>query len=1149
MTVSLLDWVLTAMWLIAVVPLLRWAFGKRIGARLRYALWLLVLVRLLVPVQLFTAPAEAARVLPELRTMQVLPSPLTAAQGAPASKADAAPPVQAIPAPSGGETDPPAPEAGGPLDPAALLGGAWLTGAVVAALVLVWSNLRFAARLRRVRVPLEGADCPLRTYTAPGLPSPCLFGILRPAVYVTPEAAADPVRLRHVLTHEATHFRHGDHIWSALRCAALAVHWWDPLVWLAAVLSRRDAELACDEGALAVLGDGERRAYGNTLLDLVTAKPQPGDLLRCATTMAGDERSLRERIGRIARAPKRWLWAAALSVALAALVCACAFAKTEETEPDGPLTEEELRAFNETVFNAGGFNMRNQFLLLAAEAPEDYRRIDLFQLFYNGTGRPGGISEEERRAVADAAWGGEDPGVDLIKCPASEMDEILREHLGLSLEETDKWGLDLFTYLEDHDAYYHFCGDTNYIGDVTFTSGERKDGKILLYYEGDGFPVWVGSDGISSLPSGPACVVLEPRKDGGYHFLSNWQCDPPARYTAYPAWEPERVIPLDGLEPYQAPELRVERRRSDVAQTLWRTRLEPDGSGGGGFDVEVYRSTDGSVCASVVVSETERDCFLTVPADRSAGWTTEDSLEPFADIVGREGLRISYYGQMTEQSEGMVSDYYTFTEDGRPSLLLRTLGNEIVTDLDGDGIREVTSSDGWNVSRLFFQRDGTLYEADLYALIYDAWPEAGYLSSGSWDRGYLTLAVELPLPGTDVTVTGYRTVFFDGEALRIYKDENGYTDHVANGLEALPGDVLAAARSLLQGQFDALAAEGRGDDGSGNDAEGAVVWDDWRITGLSGPYYVDAADLQTEVWNVSYETHTATPDRVTLAGGSYLGEDGWCMIGYPGCDYLYFRLDGDLERTYLFSRMENDCSPGTKLFLRDLIRALMDEGILSLPDLDGETLAQVMWPQSAWFLNTLAEEDAAERSAMLEALGRYLAETREGAAYYDGLVYELDDGGYRAGELTDGGRLAWEELKDIVRTVGIIDLQADMERIPELTLYELLEFLSKSDGAATESAVTELHQRFLSDPAAVLRSMAEREDWETLADLLAGAIHRDEDLFPGAIEQARALPPEALDAEQSAVRDRIVSVYEARKQRDAAWSLPSSPSEGGGDAA
>ena len=103
-----------------------------------------------------------------------------------------------------------------------------------------------------------------------------------------------------------------------------------------------------------------------------------------------------------------------------------------------------------------------------------------------------------------------------------------------------------------------------------------------------------------------------------------------------------------------------------------------------------------------------------------------------------------------------------------------------------------------------------------------------------------------------------------------------------------------------------------------------------------------------------------------------------------------------------------------------------------------------------------------------------------------------------------------------------------------MPLPDLLEFLSKSDGAYTESAVTELHQRFLADPAAVLAALAEREDWERLADLLAGTIYRDEDLFPGAMEQVKALPPEALDAEQSAVRDRIISAYEARRQGEAA---------------
>ena len=84
-----------------------------------------------------------------------------------------------------------------------------------------------------------------------GLPSPCLVGILSlPAIYLTPEAIQDEDTLRHVLAHELTHFAHKDHIWSALRCVCLVLHWYNPLVWLACVLSRRDGELACDEGAV-----------------------------------------------------------------------------------------------------------------------------------------------------------------------------------------------------------------------------------------------------------------------------------------------------------------------------------------------------------------------------------------------------------------------------------------------------------------------------------------------------------------------------------------------------------------------------------------------------------------------------------------------------------------------------------------------------------------------------------------------------------------------------------------------------------------------------------------------------------------------------------------------------------------------------------
>lgn len=934
----LLNWALTASLLTAAVMLLRGLFGSRISARLRYALWAAALARLLVPGQFYTAPVEAPRVLPEIRAIQTLPAgqtaqaPLTVPGGEAGS-----PTVQAIPAP-GEEEASSAPAGRTPVNPPVLLGGVWLAGSMAMAAVFLVSNGSFSRKLRRIRVPLETEDSPLPVYTAAGLPSPCLLGVFRPAVYVTPETAADRLALRHVLIHEITHYRQGDHLWSLLRCAALAIHWWNPLVWLAAILSRRDAELACDEGTLKILGDGERRAYGNTLLSLVTAGARPGDLLRCATTMTGDKRSLRERVSRIARAPRRWLWAAVLTVGLAALVCACSFAKTEtpEKHEDGPLTAEELERFNTGVFNGDGFNMRNQLLFLAVEAPEDYKRIDLFQLFYNGTGMPGGVSEEERQAVAEASGG--DPELDLVKCPRDQIDAVLQEYVGLSLEETDQWGLDQFTYLEEYDAYYHFCGDTNYPGEVTFTSGERKDGKVLLYYEGSGFPGLSSGNGeMNMVSSGPACVTLELQKDGGYHFLSNWRCDPPAVTAAYPAWDPERVIPLDGLEPYRAPELQVERRSGDPAGALCPTHFYPE-EPGGGFTVEVYRSADGKLRAGVAVSDTERDCFLTVSAEDSAGWLPEDGVEVFTNLFGRRGLRISYNGWLDEQYYGTFTDYYAFAEDGTPSLLLRARGEVRAIDLDGDGIYELTASGGSDGPQLFFRRDGQLYEAEIGPLVHEAWPEAGYTDYGFWDSRFLPLSAQVPLPGGS-SASAFRTLWFDGENLRLYKDGSIYADRIKMGIDA-PEDVIRQAALFVDTQLHSLAAEGYGTDGSGNYDEGNfgpgnVVWEDWHITNLTGPYYETARDIRVEIWNVSYETYTPTPERVVAAGGSYVGEDGWCMIGYPGCDYLYFRLDEDGNRTFLYSAMENDCAPGTEVFLADMVRSLADMGLLTPAELDG----------------------------------------------------------------------------------------------------------------------------------------------------------------------------------------------------------------------
>ena len=344
MAVMLLEWIATSVFLILVVLALRAALGKRMSAGARYALWAVVLVRLLVPVQLFTSPIAGTWVVTEKRTEYDVadwPSVSAAVPDVPAGNALGLPVNNAaggsaptLPEPPVPPDAPEPPDLGNPPGWLANLGWIWLAGSAAVALVFLASNLRFYRRLRGERIPMEHSECPVRAYVVAGLPSPCLFGILKPAVYVTPEASADPDMLRHVLAHEYTHLRHGDHLWSLLRCAALAVHWWNPLVWASAALSRRDGELACDEGALKRLGDSERLGYGNTLLTLVTAKPRPEDLFRCATTMAGDKKSLKERINRIAVSPKRVVWAVVAAVLVTALASVCAFGQAAEPEDE-----------------------------------------------------------------------------------------------------------------------------------------------------------------------------------------------------------------------------------------------------------------------------------------------------------------------------------------------------------------------------------------------------------------------------------------------------------------------------------------------------------------------------------------------------------------------------------------------------------------------------------------------------------------------------------------------------------------------------------------------------------------------------------------------------------------------------------------------
>ena len=351
----LIPWAVTSSVLILIVLAARFLLKDRLSARLRYALWGVVLLRLLVPLQVElpapvsdSLPLLASNLAPEVgqweeRTIPVFPQGNYAAFGFSRADFHQLEPGEIIPNDTSmgyWRKSPDGETITRYLDlwsPAQAASAVWGTGAALMTAVLTASNLHFYGGLRKRRKKLEVPDAPIPVYTAEGLPSPCLFGVFRPAVYLTPQAAENPDTLRHVLAHELTHYRHRDHLWSLLRCLALALHWYNPLVWLAVGLSKQDGELACDEGAVARLGEEERIPYGRTLVDMVACQSlRPSDLLSCSTAMSGGKKSIQQRISRLARKPETVK--AAVFLAAAALVLAAVFAFAGRSQP---LTAQE----------------------------------------------------------------------------------------------------------------------------------------------------------------------------------------------------------------------------------------------------------------------------------------------------------------------------------------------------------------------------------------------------------------------------------------------------------------------------------------------------------------------------------------------------------------------------------------------------------------------------------------------------------------------------------------------------------------------------------------------------------------------------------------------------------------------------------------
>lgn len=341
------DILITSSVLIAALLLLRRLFRNTISRRVQYALWLLVLARLLAPVNLpysdlsvLNAAKPVVRAVDD--ALHAAPVYLQPIEQYPASEYPNTPDASVDSAtilwdPVGNR-----PDGYLALDPVgetvtkyavrtyygdmllAALSVIWKTGMAVVGSFFLFSNLALYVRLRKQRTEWT-PTVSRRVYLVPEgvLPSPCLF---LGRIYLTPAALASEESIYHVLAHEETHAKHWDPLWSLLWCICLTVYWFDPLVWAAALCAKTDCELACDEAVLAQLDEPGRLGYGQTLLSLIPVKGRANPLLT-ATTMTSGKRQLKDRISRIAQKPRQ-LAASVVAVAiLATVVSACTFSE------------------------------------------------------------------------------------------------------------------------------------------------------------------------------------------------------------------------------------------------------------------------------------------------------------------------------------------------------------------------------------------------------------------------------------------------------------------------------------------------------------------------------------------------------------------------------------------------------------------------------------------------------------------------------------------------------------------------------------------------------------------------------------------------------------------------------------------------------
>lgn len=530
---------LTAAYAAAVVAAVRLLLKKRAPKRVLSLLWLVVFARLLIPVPL----ESPVSIVPDARQVRQLTQQAPIPPEADGGRAVPIQPVLQGPAqghdPAQGQTqghDPaqnpaqgygpalnpaqghtggvtagpvsqgdansasvpvltapaaPRPEAPSPFPWPAVLAGVWLAGALAMAGSALASYLRLRRRLYdAIRAP-DGA------WEHPSVSSPFILGVFRPKIYLPAGLRGQPRQF--ILCHERAHLRRLDHIIKPVCWAALAVHWFNPAVWLAFVLMSRDIEAACDEAVLRQLGTAVKADYSATLLSLAT-----GGRLPAPCPLAFDEGDAKGRIQNVLKYQRPTLWIAVASAIMAVAAAVCLLTDpvsakapdpapspgTEASQPPEPSAAQPLPTPSPgpTQAPAAQPPVLEDWMLEVLSGQREFRRpggergytIHELRSFYYGDVEPPQITVEAGKVTAlDLDRDGEN---ELIVFPEGE-DQYLYSYVGYLILRQQ--GEEIAAY----DPGWRSVGGLKADGTFNWSSSAFEWGTGRARFDGDEFAV------------------------------------------------------------------------------------------------------------------------------------------------------------------------------------------------------------------------------------------------------------------------------------------------------------------------------------------------------------------------------------------------------------------------------------------------------------------------------------------------------------------------------------------------------------------------------------------------------------------------------------------------------------------------------------